>query len=133
MCHYFHISDGIFLVNFSCHRLSFEESLSDSVIGTVITSFPNAWEGEKKHDGLKQELSEKPKPLGLKKRLDDEINLNITRPAIESVDHLVHLIIKLSVDFLRRDAPGGIKFQDAFQSSINNIVRGILPALSKVC
>ena len=103
-------------------RLSIERYLADSILGTVITSFPNAWEREEKHE---EKPSEKIKHPGLKKRLDQEIKLNKTRTAIESVDHLVHLIVKLSVDFLRRDAPGDIKFQDAFQSTINNIVRGV--------
>ncbi|KAE9365921.1 hypothetical protein N431DRAFT_495731 [Stipitochalara longipes BDJ] len=90
--------------------------------GTVITSFPNSWEREEKQPhGLMEKLDEEVKPHGLKRKLDEEIKFNKQRPAIESVDHLVHLIMKLSVDFLRRDAPGGIKFQDAFQSSINNI------------
>jgi hypothetical protein len=97
----------------------------------VITSFPNAWEREEKDpDRLKQKPSQ---PHGLKRRLDEEIKFNKQRPAIESVDHLVHLIMKLSVDFLRRDAPGGIKFQDAFQSSINNIVRDSLQSLHESC
>jgi hypothetical protein len=79
------------------------------LLGTVITSFPSAWDHQEPH--------------GLKKKLDEEIKTNKQRDPIRSVDHLVHLVIKLSVDFLRRDAPGDIKFQEAFQSSINNIVR----------
>jgi hypothetical protein len=79
------------------------------LLGTVITSFPSAWDYQEPH--------------GLKKKLDEEIKTNKQRDPIRSVDHLVHLVMKLSVDFLRRDGPGDIKFQEAFQSSINNIVR----------
>jgi hypothetical protein len=80
-------------------------------LGTLITSFPNSWE--------------KNKSYSLKKSLDKEIEKNKQRDLIRSVDHLVHLIIKLSVDFFRREGPSKIKFQEAFQSSINNIVSEI--------
>lgn len=53
--------------------------------GTVITSFPNAWDPKQSY--------------GLKKRLDEQIKTNKQRNPIRSVDHLVHMIIKLSVDF----------------------------------
>ena len=120
----FDVFSYIFLPHFSSDGLSFGKPLAYIMIDTVITSFPNAWEREEKQtEGLKQKSGQKIKPYGLKRRLDEEIKFNKTRPAIQSVDHLVHLIMKLSVDFLRRDAPGGIRFQDAFQSSINNIVR----------
>jgi hypothetical protein len=77
-------------------------------LGTVITSFPNSWDQKQSY--------------GLKKKLDEEIKANKKRDPITSVDHLVHLIIKLSVDFLRQDGHGTIKFQEAFLSSISNIV-----------
>jgi len=76
--------------------------------GTVIISFPNSWDQRQSY--------------GLKKKLDEEIKTNKKRDLITSVDHLVHLIIKLSVDLLRQDGPGTIKFQEAFLSSISNIV-----------
>jgi hypothetical protein len=85
------------------------------LLGTVITSFPSAWDHQEPH--------------GLKKKLDEEIKTNKQRDPIRSVDHLVHLVMKLSVDFLRRDGPGDIKFQEAFQSSINNIVRAPVKTL----
>jgi hypothetical protein len=77
-------------------------------IGTVITSFPNAWDNKQPH--------------GLKKKLDEEIKRSRERQPIGSIDDLVHLIIKLSVDFFGRDAPGNIKFQEAFQLSIHDLV-----------
>jgi len=73
----------------------------------LITSFPNAWDHKQTY--------------GLKHKLDEEIK-NKDRNPISSIDHLVHLIIKLSVDFLRRDGLNYIKFQEAFQGSINDIV-----------
>jgi hypothetical protein len=79
--------------------------------GTVITSFPSSWDQKQSY--------------GLKKRLDEEIKTNKKRDPITSVDQLVHLIIKLSVDFLRQDGPSRIKFQEAFLSSINNIVSNL--------
>jgi hypothetical protein len=78
------------------------------LLGTLITSFPNAWDNEQ--------------PYSLKHKLDEEIQKNKQRNPISSIDYLVHLIIKLSVDFLRREGPSGIKFQEAFQESINDIV-----------
>jgi hypothetical protein len=85
------------------------------LLGTVITSFPNSWDHKQPH--------------GLKNKLDEEIKKNKHRDPIRSIDDLVHLIIKLCVDFLRRDGPGDIKFQEAFQSSINNIVSKLLQIL----
>ncbi|PVH71693.1 hypothetical protein DL98DRAFT_93576 [Cadophora sp. DSE1049] len=78
--------------------------------GTLITSFPNTWDDES--------------PYSLKTTLNQDMRNkegNNKRKLIGSVDDLLHWIIRHSVDFLRREGPSDIKFQVAFQSSINNI------------
>jgi len=74
---------------------------------TVITSFPNTWQSSS-HYSL----------LG---HIRQNLQKDGSRPLIESGLDLANLIIKISVDFLRRSGPMGISLQEGFQASINDI------------
>ena len=78
--------------------------------GTVITCFPNTWDPK-----LNKEFD-------LRTVVEMELEQNKSRRPIRSPEELVHLVLKLSVDFFERKGPGGFKFQECFQSSINDIV-----------
>ncbi|KAK4194328.1 hypothetical protein QBC40DRAFT_188426 [Triangularia verruculosa] len=75
--------------------------------GTVITCMPN---------------TEKPsEQYNIKKLLSREIETNKARQAIQSPDSLVDMILKTCLNIMTRQGPGGVKLQEAFQSSINTI------------
>ncbi|KAK3989115.1 hypothetical protein QBC44DRAFT_381891 [Cladorrhinum sp. PSN332] len=74
---------------------------------TVITSFPNTWEPNSEYN--------------LFRYLRQDLQNNDSRPLIGSGLDLANLIIKSSVDFIRRQGPMGISLQEAFQASINDI------------
>ncbi|KAK4677382.1 hypothetical protein QC764_405710 [Podospora pseudoanserina] len=75
--------------------------------GTVITCMPNT-----------QKPSEQ---YNIKKLLSREIETNKARQAIQSPDSLVEMILKICLNIMTRQGPGGVKLQEAFQSSINTI------------
>lgn len=58
----------------------------------------------------------------IKKLLSREIETNKARQAIQSPDSLVEMILKICLNIMTRQGPGGVKLQEAFQSSINTIV-----------
>ncbi|KAK4224297.1 hypothetical protein QBC38DRAFT_24204 [Podospora fimiseda] len=74
---------------------------------TVITSFPNTWEPNSEYN--------------LIRCLRQDLQNNDSRPLIESGLDLANLIIKSSVDFIRRQGPMKISLQEGFQASINDI------------
>ncbi|KAK4158875.1 hypothetical protein QBC43DRAFT_248639 [Cladorrhinum sp. PSN259] len=74
---------------------------------TVITSFPNTWEPNSEYN--------------LFRYLRQDLQNNDSRPLIESGFDLANLIIKSSVDFIRRQGPMRISLQEGFQASINDI------------
>jgi hypothetical protein len=77
--------------------------------GVVITSFPNTWETGQAYN--------------LVNLLKDEVLETHNRPLIRNATDLANIIIKCSIDFIRRSGPMDISLLQAFQSSINNIVR----------
>lgn len=74
---------------------------------TVITSFPNTWQSNSDYSLLRH--------------VRQNLQNDDSRPLIESGLDLANLIIKSSVDFLRRSGPMGISLQEGFQASINDI------------
>lgn len=85
-----------------------EESSKD----TVITSFPDT--------GEPSEF------FNLKTLLMKELRGNNDRPLIHSAMDLANLIIKSSVDFMKRKGPLTHSLQESFQSSISDVVSGAL-------
>lgn len=77
----------------------------------MITFFPDTWQPQESYN-LKNVVM---------KQLNDP-----DRPVLNSVELLFDLILKTVLGFLQREGPLGVKFQDSFQSSINDIVRAIL-------
>ncbi|KAK4655420.1 hypothetical protein QC762_302370 [Podospora pseudocomata] len=75
--------------------------------GTVITSFPTTWNGDESYD--------------LMKALMAELGGNKERPLIRSAEHLLHLILRTSLDFCKRKGPAGFRFEDCFRGSINSV------------
>jgi len=75
--------------------------------GTIITSSPNTWNGQE--------------DFNLTNVIVKELRYNKDRPIIKSMEDLLHLILKTSVDFFKRKGPVGFQFHECFQSSINNV------------
>ncbi|KAL2192757.1 hypothetical protein P885DRAFT_46914 [Corynascus similis CBS 632.67] len=75
--------------------------------GTVITSSPNTWDAHE--------------DFNLSNVVVKELRHNKDRPIIKSVEDLLHLILKTSVDFFRRKGPANCQFHECFQSSINGV------------
>ena len=75
--------------------------------GTVLTSSPSTWKG---HESF-----------NLSNVVMNELKYNRDRGIIRSVEDLLHLILKTSLDFFRRKGPAKFQFQECFQSSINKI------------
>ncbi|KAG7294401.1 hypothetical protein NEMBOFW57_004472 [Staphylotrichum longicolle] len=75
--------------------------------GTVLTSSPSTWDG---HESF-----------NLSNVIMYELRENKDRGIIRSIEDLLHLILKTSVDFFRRKGPANFRFQESFQSSINNV------------
>ncbi|KAK4149190.1 hypothetical protein C8A00DRAFT_38221 [Chaetomidium leptoderma] len=75
--------------------------------GTVITSSPNTWNGQE--------------DFNLSNVIVRELRYNKDRPIIKSVEDMLHLVLKTSVDFFKRKGPVNIQFHECFQSSINNV------------
>ncbi|KAL2259464.1 hypothetical protein VTK26DRAFT_6854 [Humicola hyalothermophila] len=75
--------------------------------GTVITSCPNTWNGQE--------------DFNLSDVIVKELRHNKDRPIIKSVEDLLHLILRTSVDFFQRKGPANCQFHECFQSSINNV------------
>ncbi|KAK0638447.1 hypothetical protein B0T16DRAFT_337864 [Cercophora newfieldiana] len=75
--------------------------------GTVVTSSPNTWNGQEE--------------FNLSNVIVRELRYNKDRPIIKSMEDLLHLILKTSVDFFKRKGPAGFQFHECFQSSINNV------------
>ena len=95
----------------------------------MITSFPNPWHLDESHEG---ELDEddphnNDNSYNLKKIIQHELGNNKARGLIKSTEFLVHLILKTSLDFFRREGPLRVKFQECFQSSIHEVVRQLAP------
>ncbi|KAK4096981.1 hypothetical protein N658DRAFT_500971 [Parathielavia hyrcaniae] len=75
--------------------------------GTIITSAPNTWNGQEE--------------FNFSNVVVRELRYNKDRHIIRSVEDLLHLILKSSVDFFRRKGPVNFQFHECFQSSINNV------------
>jgi hypothetical protein len=75
--------------------------------GTVITSFPNTWNGQEEYN--------------LSNVLVKELRYNKDRAIIKSAEDLLHLVLRTSVDFFERKGPAGFQFHEGFRSSISNI------------
>ncbi|KAK4129666.1 hypothetical protein N657DRAFT_562601 [Parathielavia appendiculata] len=75
--------------------------------GTVITSSPNTWNGQEE--------------FNFSNVVVRELRYNKDRQIIKSVEDLLHLILKTSVDFFQRKGPANFQFHECFQSSINNV------------
>ncbi|KAI8631754.1 hypothetical protein F5Y19DRAFT_424716 [Xylariaceae sp. FL1651] len=75
--------------------------------GTVVTCFPASWNTDEDYDLTSTII----------RRFDDHED----RDVIKSADDLIYLIIRTSVDFFQRQGPANLKFQECFQSSINDI------------
>ncbi|KAK0711738.1 hypothetical protein B0H67DRAFT_492589, partial [Lasiosphaeris hirsuta] len=75
--------------------------------GTVITGSPNTWNGQEE--------------FNLSNVVVKELRYNKDRCIIKSVEDLLHLILKTSVDFFKRKGPANFQFHECFQSSINNV------------
>lgn len=75
--------------------------------GTIITSAPNTWNADEE--------------FNLSRVLVKELVHNKDRPIIKSVEDLLHLILRTSVDFFRRKGPANCQFHECFQSSINAV------------
>jgi hypothetical protein len=75
--------------------------------GTVITSSPNTWNGQE--------------GFNLSNVIVRELRYNKDRPIIKSIEDLLHLVLKTSVDYFKRQGPLDFQFHDCFQSSINNV------------
>lgn len=81
----------------------------DKTEDTVITSFPDTWNAKEGHN-LRKQL------------IDQELRKNKDRPLIHSAMDLANLVIKCSVDFMKREGPLRVSLQESFQSSINDVV-----------
>ncbi|KAK4443566.1 hypothetical protein QBC34DRAFT_416950 [Podospora aff. communis PSN243] len=75
--------------------------------GTIVTSSPNTWNGQEE--------------FNLSNVIVKELRYNKDRPIIKSMEDLLHLILKTSVDFFKRKGPVGFQFHECFQSSINSV------------
>jgi hypothetical protein len=75
--------------------------------GTVITSFPNTWNGQEE--------------FNLSNVLVKELRYNKDRPIIRSAENLLRSILKTNVDFFERKGPAGFQFREGFRSSISRI------------
>lgn len=75
--------------------------------GTIITSFPSTWRSEE--------------DFNLSKIFIQQLLDNKDRPIMRSIEDLLHLILKTSLDFFKRKGPAGFQFHECFQSSINNV------------
>ncbi|KAK5658125.1 hypothetical protein OQA88_2681 [Cercophora sp. LCS_1] len=75
--------------------------------GTVITSSPSTWNGQE--------------DFNLTNVIVRELRYNKDRPIIKSIEDLLHLVLKTSLDFFKRKGPVGFQFHECFQSSINNV------------
>ncbi|KAK7748292.1 hypothetical protein SLS62_008753 [Diatrype stigma] len=76
---------------------------------TVITSFPNTWDSSSGYNLIRHILR-------------NEVENNDNRPLIRSPLDLANLVVRGSVDFIRRQGPMEITLEECFQSSINDIV-----------
>jgi hypothetical protein len=81
--------------------------LTNDIIGTVITCFPDTWKPKEKYN--------------LKNVVKEQFN-DPSRRKIESVESLFHLVLKTAIDFIHRKGPLDVVFKDAFQSSIDSAV-----------
>ena len=75
--------------------------------GTIITSFPSTWRSDE--------------DFNLSKIFIHQLLDNKDRPVMRSIEDLLHLILKTSLDFFKRKGPAGFQFHECFQSSINNV------------
>jgi hypothetical protein len=80
---------------------------TDSVLGTVITSFPDTWNSGE--------------PYSLISAVQNEL-INKQRPFIKSAEDVAHMVLRKSIDFFSREGPLNSKIQECFLSSINDIV-----------
>ncbi|KAK1759815.1 hypothetical protein QBC47DRAFT_291905 [Echria macrotheca] len=80
--------------------------------GTVISSFPSTWGDDDDFDHMKVLVNE----LGKNKERP-----GMERPLIRSAEHLLHILLRTSLDFGKRNGPAGFRFEDCFLSSINNV------------
>ncbi len=82
--------------------------LLNKSLDTVITSFPGSWSTDESYD--------------LTTAIMQQIDNHKDRHLIKSVEDLIYLILRASVDFFQRKGPGNTEFHECFQSSINDIV-----------
>jgi len=76
-------------------------------LGTIITSFPSTWDEHEE--------------FNLSNILDKEIRENGHRRMIKSAEDLLHLIVKTSVDFIKRKGPAGFSLQESFRDSVTKL------------
>ncbi len=75
--------------------------------GTVISSSPSTWDGQE--------------DFNLSNVIVKELQYNKDRGVIQTTEHLLHLILRTSVDFFKRKGPANFQFHEVFQSSINKV------------
>ncbi len=75
--------------------------------GTVISSSPSTWDGGE--------------DFNLSNVIVKELQCNKDRTVIQSIEQLLHLILRTSLDFFSRKGPVNFQFHECFQSSINNV------------
>jgi len=114
------LQDGCYSLS-SCHSLGkgLLVEYANSGAGTVISSFSDPWDPSK------------PAPIGdtpknsytLKDIVSNTLNSKEQPYFVDSPERLLHLILRAGLDFFERQGPLGIKFQDCFQASMNDVVR----------
>ncbi|KAK1831011.1 hypothetical protein QBC39DRAFT_284169, partial [Podospora conica] len=75
--------------------------------GTVITSLPDTRKSWERYN--------------IRKTLSYEIEANKRRQQIQGPNHLVSVVLKICLDIVTREGPGGVNLLECFQSVINKI------------
>ena len=94
----------------------------DNDAGTVISSFSDPWDPDNANSDTNMRES-----YTLKDVIQEALG-GKNSTFIDSAEGLVHLILRNGLDFFELEGPLGMKFQDCFQASINDVViRPIAP------
>ena len=83
----------------------------------MISSFSDPWDPDNANED-----SNKRESYTLKDVIQDALGGREHSKFVDSAEGLAHLILKSSLDFFEREGPVGMKFQDCFQASINDVV-----------
>jgi len=89
----------------------------DNDAGTVISSFSDPWDPGNANSDVNMMKS-----YSLKNVIEDALGGMERSTFIDSAEGLVHLILRTCLDFFELEGPLGMKFQDCFQTSINDVV-----------